>query len=313
MVASTTNVPRTCVLLGTSTTSHETASAVAEALRLNGYRVATPEAELVPGSSLLASIQSTIENGDVVVAIISDDTSPTTWVELGIASAFNRPVLVVLAGEVSLSPDLSAFRTIRTSSSGAHFARALQQAVARGTGDRSLQSDTTSTGVELGTNSRILEEELISLPRTPSGASNHQFEDWFSRLLQLARVPFERSGKAQRTETRRPLDLLDFAVSSDELAPNLGDPLPIELILGPADRVLRGRRNTFNLYLTATSARTLLVVSAQDDEPTRLWPNVAGEVLTCSALTLVRRMRSAQFGVAVLSLHNEAVRKDSVS
>jgi len=154
---------------------------------------------------------------------------------------------------------------------------------------------------------------LRALPRTALGASGIAFEDWFADLLQRANVPFERASQKFSANVPRAYQNVDFAVSANELSHSLGDSLPVELIVGPVPRVIAGRRKVFESYLAATDASTVLVVSAQLNQPTSIWPmTTTGEVLACSALAMVHEMRSATFGAAVLALHSAAVQGDPI-
>lgn len=256
----------------------------------------------------MASVMESIRDAAIVIAILDKDRNPNVWFELGLATALERPILIVLVDDaIELPVQAATFRTIGPVLTDKSIARAIQQ-VTRGK-NFGQRAHARRTGSPLGSQADLLLRELNALPRSPAGGSRGaDFEIWFDALLSHAQVPFERSFNVSEQGLPRSFAAVDFAVSADELAPNLGDPLPVELILGPSIRVLPSRRQTFEAYLSATDANTLLLVTLNDEAST-LWSASSGDFLVCSAAVLLDAMRTQTFGVAVLTLRNGAVKR----
>lgn len=300
----------TCVLLKTITADGSVTRQVTRAAERQGFRVTSPGAEITPGASLLTAVESALERAAVVIAILDQTADSAFWFDLGIAVAKSRPVLVVLVDDDVLLPSSAAgLRTVGPALNDQSLTRALQQTIRRSTVRKEPRK--TQTGVALGADAEALERSLNALPRSAAGASETVFESWFTELLRYARVPFDRRSPIDHKDLPRAYAYVDFAVSADELSANLGDPLPVELILGQASRVVPRRSKAFESYLRATEASTVLVVSAAE-QPPHIWTISGGDVLACSAMTLVREMRSATFGAAVLAVRNSATRRAPV-
>lgn len=307
---------RTCVVLKSAAQDDIVVQWISRVAEEQGYVITSPDAELAPGATLLDSITSAIQGAAVVVAVLSraaDErkrndwaSNATVWFELGIAVATRRAILIILSDDDIVVPTwASDLQIVGPTISSDAFSRALRQAIRRPVG--ALEPGAIKTGVPLGAKASSLEASLKSLPQTPAGGgSGLAFESWFSDLLRDAAVPFEQSSPIEGEELPRAYRELDFAVSADELSANLGDPLPVELALGLADRLVVGRRKTFRTYLRATGANLVLVVSLSKDQTTSIWSVGIGDVLACSALRLVQEMRSATFGEAILALRNSA-------
>ena len=315
-VINTNDSAGTCVLLHTPTAVDDASDWVSRAAEEQGFIVTSPYATLAPGASLLDSISLAVSHAAIVVAMVNDRTNErrrysgaenaSLWFELGIAVATRRPVLVVLGGDdVALPAWASELQTVGPGVDYEGFSRAMRQASRRAV--NSSEPNLTKTGVPLGAATIDLETTLLAMPQTPGGGgSGPAFERWFSELLRSAEVPFEQSSSVGDKDLPSAYNRIDFVVSADELTANLGDPFPVELALGQADKIIRGRRKTFRAYLKATEANAVLVVSATTAQPTTIWSIGTGDVLACSALTLLRAMQAATFGEAVLAIRNSA-------
>jgi hypothetical protein len=302
----------TCVVVQSVTTTRSVVRLVAKAAERQGFGVSTAGMTIYPGESLLDAVALALEQAAIVVAIVDQAADAVLWFELGIAVAKSRPVLVVLAqDDVVLPPVVAGLRTVGPELDEQTLARAFRQTIQRAA--RPKESLRRPTGVALGDNVADLKRSLYALPHTAAGGgSERAFFQWFNELLSYADVPFEMSSRLNHAEVPRAFANADFAVSADELSANLGDPLPVELILGQAFRIVPQRAKTFELYLKAAEASMVLVVSMADQQSARIWTIPGGDVLACSAATLLQEMRFATFGEAVLAVRNSAIRKAPV-
>lgn len=295
-----------CVLLASFETEELAVIQVTRVAESLGYSVVRPETRVEPNKSALATTIEAIRDANVVVAILSEVAQPGMWFELGLAAGSAAPVLAVLVGRVALPPSSTGLRTIGPVLTDRALEMALAQ-VANRPAIQILAGSEKRTGIALGEAGAKFQASLESLPRTAAGgAAGAAFEDWFRDLLEAAQVPFSQSAHVPDTNLPRAFSYMDFAVSIDELRANLGDPLPVELVLGVSDRVVSQRKKLYESFLRATGARTLLVISAAVNEPANIIQINHGEALTCSANLLLDEMRLKPFGLAVLAIRNRA-------
>ncbi|WP_301150231.1 hypothetical protein [Mycobacterium simiae] len=298
----------TCVLIQTVATSASITHLVSRAAERQGFRVITPATEIAPGEPLLSAVELAIQRADVVIAILDQTADPNFWFELGLAAAKSRALLIAVAqDDVVLPPSAARLRTIGPPLNDKSLSRLLRQTIQRSSAQPEPRK--SQTGVALGSNAESLERSLNTLAHEQIGMSERAFESWFRELLQLAAVPFEQSSRMKMEAlpgTYGPN--VDFAVSAEELSPNLGDPLPVELIVGQASKVVPRRKKTLESYLRLTGANAVLVVSVAQ-QPPKIWSVAAGEIFACSAFTLLREMRFVTFGSAVLALRRSATRR----
>lgn len=296
----------TCILLEPGLGKGTAGDQVRAAAARLGIHVRSGEAVLEAGRSRTDSLTRAIKSADCVVAVISAHTTAQSWFEVGLAAAVGRSVLLVLDGvEPGELPASANFRTVGPLLAPDALERALRRAI-KPRPKPSAPASRTGTTLSDGRWSALSASLAQELMVTPAGGANAaRYEAWFGELLSAVDVPFTTAARVPDAEPAQ-YDNVDFAISAAELSPNLGDPMPVELVLGPVRRVLRARVDSFDKYLAATGATTLLVVTLVDDPPgIRGLSN--GEVLWVSASRLLNELRHRTFGLAVLELRNRAI------
>lgn len=267
-----------------------------------GFAVQRADQTLRPGMDLVDAVLDNIRSADVVVALIREDESPWLWFEVGGAVALNRPLVVVLtSSRAKLPSNLSSLLTVGPIVSSDAIRIALKRAAKATT--RLPTSPVKPTGVPLGTGASELLNRLDNL-----GGEGVQFESWFAEVLDRAHVPYDQSVTYNEQQEQSSLFGIDFVVTANELEGNLGNPLPVELkTRGSFSALFQSRQQTFASYLSATGARTLLLVALNGIDEPQLLPLPAGGLLACDARHLVRLMADETFGQAVIALRNQAV------
>lgn len=301
----------TCILLESGIRGGSAAELVRASASRLGIKVSSGDAAVEAGRSITESLTHAIRDADFVVAVVSGRTSAQSWFEVGLAAAVGRSLLLVLDGvEPGELPATGQFRTVGP----VLVPEALDRAMRRAAKPRPPSTGRVSeTGRVLSSDqwqrlSNTLSEELKVTPA--GGADGARFEAWFAELLADVDLPYTSSARVPKAENAPSYDNVDFAISASELGPNLGDPLPIELVLGSPRRVLRSRADSFDKYLAATGATTLLVVTLSS-EPLGIRELTNGEVLWVPASRLLHELRSHTFGQAVLAMRSLALNQSA--
>lgn len=180
----------TCVLLTSVALNNDVLQLVIGAAEQAGYFVTSPEAEIAPGASLLATVEMAIQQAAVVLAIVDNSANPSTWFELGIAVAMSRPVLVVVTDDDVVLPSTAAgVRTVGPVLNTDLIARALRHAAKRATASTVALQTQYQTGVALGADADSLEKSLQALPRTAVAASSAAFKSGSAIFFNMRRFP----------------------------------------------------------------------------------------------------------------------------
>lgn len=301
-----------CILLEFGLRDGSAAEQVRRSAARLGIEVRSSETAVEPGRTIAESLMRAMREVDFAVAVIRAQMPAQYWFEIGLAAAISRSLLLVLDGvEVAELPAGGMYRTVGPVLAADAMDRALRRALKpqprpRGPASKSGKVLAAQRWQEF---SATLTDELKST--SAGGANGARFEAWFGRLLAELDLPFSTSARVAAAERTTQYDNVDFAVSATELGPNIGDPMPVELVLGSANRVVRSRADSFDRYLLATGATTLLLVSLANEPPgIRMLAN--GEALWVSASSLLDELQNQTFGHAVLALRRRAIDQPEV-
>ena len=87
------------VFLSYSESDEPRARVVATALEAAGFRVSDVRARSLATKALTRTVSDALRSADVVIALVTDGTSPNVFIELGMAAYSRKPSVIVLPSE----------------------------------------------------------------------------------------------------------------------------------------------------------------------------------------------------------------------
>jgi hypothetical protein len=272
-------------------------SQVRDALIHAGLEIASME-DVSAGTSWDAGqrIDSAIAAADLVVAVLTTKASnANTFVELGIAHALGKPLLLVVPPGVKLPQSLTSALVVRPEDDPDRAVTfALAQWLASSQRPGAVHGEGgAAQGAPLGDKAAGYLERLTELEM--SAAPEPALVALIADALRAAGATV--AGPAIDDPT------FDLGLWADELEPITGNPVVVEVkraIRGVAqlDKALRQIAG----YLDASSARAALLVHGREDLSLELRARAPAGVSVVSARSLIERLRDARLGEVLAEL-----------
>lgn len=231
---------------------------VQEALDRLGLDSVTLDEAAIPGTSWVESLQECVNDADVVIGIIDDPAAASNvYFELGMASALNKPTLLLISAE---------FPTSLVPPSGIPFLRmdlrndaavtfGLKQVLSLSPRDRKQLRVSGFSTRPIGP---VADELLARLPATDA----REFEDLVHEAINASGGSIVARGDRESN--------MDFAVWSSDFEPTIANPLLIECksvlrsqsdineTIGRMFRALEALPNGCGIVLKGTASRTIM-------------------------------------------------------
>jgi hypothetical protein len=265
---------------------------IAEALRADGWVPVLLTDLPVRAAPLGEVIRTAMTSVTLVIGILSGAVSDSNVLfELGMASAMNKPIIVVVAPDVAIPSDLHAFPLVRLAPDARDsLALALRHVWVR----HARSADNEESGIS------ALGPRTDDLLETVSQATSE------SDLSLILAEALELSGATVVREGHAGSGRFDLGVWSVELAALVGNPFLIEVrrrLLSPGDAKLAGQQ--VSKYLSAVGGSWAMVVYGEGP-PSGAYDRdlSASQVLVLRADELITRMREDSFPEVVRRLRN---------